>query len=453
MTAWIRYASRPIKPALSLLRSYMVAPLEIDHATQSRSLEKLTTELGGVSRDLGKLAGDVGDLSQQLATLQVAASRPADPQAAPSLQPPLVDMNMLLHRGRTAFLREVPKGANVFLSAGCSGGWFFDWVQQCYGDIPRHIGLEYYTPRPDALPANVEWIENTCSDMSGVADQSCDLVFSGQNLEHLWTDEAIGFFLEAARVTRPGGLLVIDSPNRSITEALRDWSHPEHTVELTTAEAVAATEMAGFDVVAVKGIWLCRDPDTGLVLPFQHNNEGTVSLEERLIGGVAQPERAFLWWIEARRASRAPDQAALRDYLTAIFQKAWPERITRSSVGVGRVETDAEGEWVICPPGTTGPLIYGPYMPLRAGRYRCTFDMQGGDPATRVLCDVVWGERGDAMNSEELVIGPERKTVELAFTVPALQFGFQFRCFNLGGGGLRCLRVARLEELSLDIGS
>jgi SAM-dependent methyltransferase len=425
MNSLLRTVKRPLKPALKLLRSYMNAPLAADLAALSARLDAIAA-----------------------ATVQQAAPTPETAPSEPSPPATPINMSYVLHRGRTAFLREIPKGASVFLSAGCAGSWFFDWVDQCYGDIPRHIGLEYYAPRPDTLPANVEWIQNTCSDMSGVSDRSCDLVFSGENIEHLWTDEAIGFFLEAARVTRPGGLLVMDSPNRSITEALRTWSHPEHTVELTTAEAVEVIELAGFDVVTVKGIWLNRNPSTGEVLPFEHNDSLPLSFEERLIGGVARPEDAFLWWIEAKRADRAPDDAAVSRRLTEIFAKAWPERATRSVVGVGHVEIGQGGEWVVCPTNTSGPLIFGPYMPLRAGRYRCVFELEGGEPVARARCDVAVGERGDVLMSREMTVGPAREIVTFEFDVPELQFGFQFRCFSLGSGSLRCRRVVQLEDLT-----
>jgi hypothetical protein len=64
-----------------------------------------------------------------------------------------------------------------------------------------------------------------------------DLVFSGQNVEHLWPDQMVAFFCESNRVPKNGGLLVIDSPNREFTELYR-WSMGEHTVELTPREAV-----------------------------------------------------------------------------------------------------------------------------------------------------------------------------------------------------------------------
>ena len=92
--------------------------------------------------------------------------------------------------------------------------------------------------------------------MSEVGNASCDLVFSGQNLEHLWPDEVSGFLLEAARVLRPGGHLVVDSPNRLLTAPL-NWSHPEHTIELTLAEVAkmrgVSPEDAAIDLVIEDG--------------------------------------------------------------------------------------------------------------------------------------------------------------------------------------------------------
>ena len=131
----------------------------------------------------------------------------------------------------TAFLRTMPPNARRLLSAGCAGRWYFDWVAQSYGPVEEHLGIEYYVEAPPDLPANVTWIRNTVGDMSAVADQSCDLVFSGQNLEHLWPEEVAGFLLEAARTLRPGGHLVMDSPNRDPTAPLV-WSHPTRNTPL-----------------------------------------------------------------------------------------------------------------------------------------------------------------------------------------------------------------------------
>ncbi len=69
--------------------------------------------------------------------------------------PAPLDVNLLLHQSRAAMLRHMPAGARTLLSAGCAGTWYFGWVEQCYGRVSQHIGIEFYSPRPTDLLDNV----------------------------------------------------------------------------------------------------------------------------------------------------------------------------------------------------------------------------------------------------------------------------------------------------------
>lgn len=180
---------------------------------------------------------------------------------------PEFNFNELLHKLRTEMLSEHSLHGKTIVSAGASGTPFFDWINGACGPSRRHIALEKYLPKPEILPPEVEWIANTCSDMSAVLSGSVDIVFSGQNIEHLWPEEIVGFFLEANRVLRDDGMLWIDSPNRFITEQV-GWCHPEHLIEFTVDEVLEVMSAAGFLGEQVKGIWLCRDPKTGSILPY-----------------------------------------------------------------------------------------------------------------------------------------------------------------------------------------
>ncbi|GJE57323.1 class I SAM-dependent methyltransferase [Methylobacterium thuringiense] len=357
------------------------------------------------------------------------------------------DTQMILHQARAAFLRNLPKGAETFLSAGCAGRWFFDWIEWTYGKTKTHIGVEFYCPKPDDLQDNVTWIANTCSDMSDVDSKSCDIVFSGQNYEHLWPNELIGFMLEAARITREGGLLVIDSPNREITEAL-NWTHPEHTVEGTPDEVVEAMHYAGFDVTAKKGIWLCRDGEAGRTLTFGASEQFGWSVTERLVAAVERPQDSFIWWVEARRSGRDPDRQKLADLLNGVFQKAWPQRLRRTQSEIGS-KCDKDGNpWFQAPAGTTGALMYGPYAPLRPGRYVCTFEVDVANTKngqSALVCEALSFSRTTKLAQQEVSTNG-RRLVKLDFTIDDLLFGVEFRCITNGSADVSCRAYVDLVE-------
>src|SRR5664280_889627 len=129
----------------------------------------------------------------------------------------MAEFDDLIHRERSLKLRELPKGATTVLSAGCAGAWYFSWFAENYGSVGKHIGLELYSPEPPDLPNNVQWVPSSVDDMSQVGAGIVDLLFSGQNVEHLEPAVLLGFLRESNRVLRLGGVLAIDSPNRQVT--------------------------------------------------------------------------------------------------------------------------------------------------------------------------------------------------------------------------------------------
>lgn len=67
-----------------------------------------------------------------------------------------------------------------------------------------------------------------------LAHQSVDVIVSFETLEHLAEQEQ--FLLELRRVLRPGGMLVISTPDREIYSALGQPPNPFHVLELTRSE-------------------------------------------------------------------------------------------------------------------------------------------------------------------------------------------------------------------------
>ncbi|MEO7060836.1 MAG: methyltransferase domain-containing protein [Lapillicoccus sp.] len=381
---------------------------------------------------------------------ETVAPEPVAPPVPTDTGLPRWDFNTILHSLRGAELRRMPRPRHTMLSAGCSDRGYFDWLAQCIGPVERHIGIELYLPEPESLPPGVEWVKNSVGDMSSVAPGSVDLVFSGQNFEHLFHDDAVRFLVECHRVLEPGGHLVIDSPNRDAVERL-GWTHPEHTVEFTPAEASELVELAGFDDIRVRGLWLCIDPATGGDLDLWPWPDGGVPPVEdvvmRSLGAAIDPEHSFVWWLEARRGERSPEVAALLSRHAEIHAKAWRARLQRVSHQAGELSTQEGTPVVSVPLGVPGWLMFGPYVPLAPGSYTVRFTVRRraepgstAAPATTVC-------RVDVCNVAEVVFAERELTladlpdgqwteVELAFDLKSLAWGGQFRIVSTGAAAL-----------------
>lgn len=291
------------------------------------------------------------------------------------------DFAVMLHELRGRELERVPGDARVVLSGGANADWYFPWFAARYaGDIERHIGVEAYAPPPALLPPGIEWLPRTLGDLDPVADASVDLVFAGQTIEHLWPSETAGFLAAAHRVLRPGGRLVMDSPNRVVTQS---WAvvQPEHTLEFSVDEVVDVVERAGFDVDDVRGVWLCYDRDAHRMLPVDDLSIPPAERRRRIDDAGALPEHSFVWWLEARRADRAPDAVAVARRLHELGDRFRTVVAGRTFIGAGTPGRSAEDEPLVrAAAGQPGAALYGPFMPMPPGAWRAVFTLGGGRP-------------------------------------------------------------------------
>ena len=349
----------------------------------------------------------------------------------------LPDVNHLLHHLRGAALRALPKHGGHFVSVGCSGTWYFNWIAQMVGTLEQHTGVEFYTPRPDDLPPGVRWIANTAGHMPEIADGVADVLFSGQNIEHLWQEDVVGFLLESHRVLKEGGLLVIDSPNRRIAARL-GWSQPEHTVELNPEEMEGLLVLAGFVVERVIGLWLCEDSLTGALLPFDElTAEGPWPLQRRVDAAYHNPHSSFIWWIEARKQKQGAQIVRLRERIADIFRHGWPERLNRLKTVIGTEISHNNRPW-FASEGRQGMLLFGPYAPLRARGYVLRLRLMLMPPLLLPpkslvgYAEVVFGDDHKLLATQEIRLGETpggEFEVALAFTLSDTCFGVQFRVF------------------------
>ena len=371
------------------------------------------------------------------------------------------NFNEFLHALRTEGLRTMPPGAQTFLSAGCAGRWYFDWIAENYPGIQTHIGVEFYSPKPDDLPEGTHWIANSVADMREVATGSVDLVFSGQNIEHLTLSDIGGFLCEAKRVLRPDGLLVMDSPNRNIAERI-GWFQPEHVLEFRIDEILDVVRMAGFDVDRIEGLWQCYDPVEHRVLGIDPHEDDAVN-RTRVDAARSDPENAFVWWLTARNGSRDTDRASIDARVEKIASEAFPRLATRFFSQIGTVRYGPLMAEAQAPKGVVGYVCYGPYTPLFPGKYRVVFRLRNqgtagvfstltDSPAARVDVGSFHVNREFAARDisvrELCTPDPDGySSFALDFVLHEAAFGVEFRVFSTGACALAAAVPVQLTKV------
>jgi SAM-dependent methyltransferase len=107
----------------------------------------------------------------------------------------------------------------------------------------EHVAARY--PRVRAVRGNLVCLP--------VADGAVDVVVNLQVIEHLWDQAA--FLAECLRVLRPGGLLVVTTPNRITFSPGRSTPlNPFHTRELAAGELAELLRTAGFSGCELFGL-------------------------------------------------------------------------------------------------------------------------------------------------------------------------------------------------------
>jgi len=107
-----------------------------------------------------------------------------------------------------------------------------------------HVRNRY--PRVQVVTANLASLP--------VPDATIDVVVNFQVIEHLWDQPQ--FITECLRVLRPGGLLLMSTPNRITFTPGRDTPvNPFHTRELNAGELRELLTDGGFDIQSMSGVF------------------------------------------------------------------------------------------------------------------------------------------------------------------------------------------------------
>ena len=358
------------------------------------------------------------------------------------------DFNEFLHGLRSGALADEPGDAEVILSGGAPDIGYVDWFSTCYPTTPRrHILVEKFREPPESLPEGVEFVQGSLGNLSDIADGCVDLVFAGQVTEHLWADDLAGFLVAAHRVLAPGGRLVVDSPNRDVTLAT-GWHMPEHTLELAPSEARELLGLSGFDIDAVRGLWLCADPIAETPLPLLPQESPAMwPISRRIAEAHGDPDHSFVWWATATRGGKPCDDEAVQQRCREIFsvrRRTLFGRLIHPMLG-RRVDHGGRPA-VLSDDGAAGYVLIGPFVAMPPGRQSAVFTFvfpdssphRRGDPdATVASIDVSVGDERRvvaerSVRARDLPDRGQMVRIGLSFELPETTFGCETRVRTTG---------------------
>ena len=159
----------------------------------------------------------------------------------------------------------------------------------------RGLGENPEWRTPDGV--RIRYYRGSMTDLSWIPDQSVDLVFAGESIEHVSEKDAWTVCTEAFRILRPGGYFCLDTPNAALTRLQSPDSliHPEHKKEYTVQEIREMLERVGFVIVQALGI-----------CPMLESLRRKVFDPKELIRNIGlseNPEDGYLFFIKAVKPS------------------------------------------------------------------------------------------------------------------------------------------------------
>ncbi|HEX8708747.1 MAG TPA: class I SAM-dependent methyltransferase [Pyrinomonadaceae bacterium] len=142
-------------------------------------------------------------------------------------------------------LREAEQRS--ILSVGCGPAHGLEWLIPFAGPKGQVVGLDLEPLHARQLPSQVKFVTGRL-EQAPLADASFDLVLALDVLEHL-DDDSAGL-MEAVRLTRPGGLLLVTVPALPSLWGGQDVvsNHRRRYTERTLSGLFAGAKLAGYQV-------------------------------------------------------------------------------------------------------------------------------------------------------------------------------------------------------------
>lgn len=142
------------------------------------------------------------------------------------------------------YFQEWVRPTDTVLDIGCGFGEFLNHIR-----CERRIGIDLNPDSRAALDSGIEFHSGDATNLSFAADESVNVVFTSNFMEHLPSKRAVEQMIdEVRRVLVPGGVFVALGPNVRVIPGAY-WDFWDHFVPISDRSLTELLETRGFRVV------------------------------------------------------------------------------------------------------------------------------------------------------------------------------------------------------------
>jgi len=184
-------------------------------------------------------------------------------------QPGAGGLHGSLHASRCEFIIGLPQARRIIDVGGghtldgrgalVALGYPYDFDELVIVDLPPDDRHDLY--KSDRFGdvntdrGRVRYEYRSMVDLSFAEEESVDLVYSGQSIEHVSESAGNEVLAGAFRALRPGGYMAIDTPNGRLCRMQQeDFIDPDHEVEYTLGQLRDKVIQAGFEIETIRGL-------------------------------------------------------------------------------------------------------------------------------------------------------------------------------------------------------